>query len=294
MENFKAYLIENGRAQRTVSGYLADLTHFGAWFQQTNQEQLSPTLLTPTDIREYRGWLQAQRRARPASVNRRLAAIRAYVKWAQDSGQITSDPARGIRLVAAQKLAPQWLDRKGQRDLHAAAERALVAAKTEPAKFLALRDWTVVELMLNTGLRIAELCALTTQDVTLSAKKGTLVVRQGKGEKRREIPLNQTAREALATWLTRRPGAGLLFAGQRNEEITPSGIHRRLAELGRIAGVEVHAHTLRHTFAKNLIDAGVTLEKVAALLGHSSLNTTRMYVTPGAHDLAESVEKLSG
>jgi site-specific recombinase XerD len=74
--------------------------------------------------------------------------------------------------------------------------------------------------------------------------------------------------------------------------MTPSGIHRRLAELGKRAGVELHAHLLRHTFAKRLVDSGVGLEKVGALLGHSDLNTTRVYVTPGERDLEKAVEAL--
>ena len=65
-----------------------------------------------------------------------------------------------------------------------------------------------------------------------------------------------------------------------------------LADYGRRAGVEVTPHTLRHSFAKNLIDAGVSMEKVAALLGHSNLNTTRIYITPGAEDLQEAVHAI--
>jgi integrase/recombinase XerC len=74
--------------------------------------------------------------------------------------------------------------------------------------------------------------------------------------------------------------------------LTSSGLQRRLAEIGRLAGLEVTPHTLRHTFAKNLVDAGVSLEKVAALLGHSSLNTTRIYTVPGHNDLEKAVEVL--
>ena len=115
------------------------------------------------------------------------------------------------------------------------------------------------------------------------------------GEKRREVPVNAEAREAISKWLELRGrDPGLLFSSQRGDGITGSGIHRRLAELGRIANAEVHAHTLRHTFAKNLIDAGVGLERVAALLGHSNLNTTRIYTTPGERDLEAAVERLAG
>lgn len=73
-----------------------------------------------------------------------------------------------------------------------------------------------------------------------------------------------------------------------------SGVHRRLAEIGRIAGVEFHAHTLRHSFAKNLINADISLEKIASLLGHSSLDETFVYTTPGERELEDAVRKLTG
>jgi len=112
---------------------------------------------------------------------------------------------------------------------------------------------------------------------------------RGKGNKTRRVPLNGEARKALKTWLEEsRDEQGSVFA------LTPSGAYRRLVELGRRAGVEVHPHTLRHTLAKNLVDAGVGLHEVAALLGHSSLNTTRVYVTPGERDLERAVRVLEG
>lgn len=291
---FQTWLAEQDRSEKTVNGYLADIARFAAWFEQVNGNELTPLSLTPTDIRLYRAWLQ-DRRAKPTTINRQLAAIRAYSKWAQDSEQIANDPARGVRPIPAQKLAPKWLDRGQQNKLISTAEQALNAAQTESAKMLAQRDITIIQVLLNTGLRVGELCDLTFADVVMSPKKGKIIVCQGKGERRREIPLNLDARKALNTWVKMRGDEGtLLFSGKRGEGISVSGVHRRLAELGRIAKVEVHAHTLRHTFAKNLIDAGVSLEKVASLLGHSSLNTTRIYTTPGERDLEAAVEYLNG
>lgn len=291
---FQTWLSEQDRSEKTTTGYLADLVRFSAWFEQANDNELTPLSLTPTDIRLYRSWLQ-ERQAKPATINRQLAAIRAYSKWGQDSGQISNDPARGIRPIQMQKLAPKWLDRGQQNSLISTAEKALNAAQTEAAKMLAQRDLTIIQVLLNTGLRIGELCDLSLVDVVMSPKKGKIIVRRGKGERRREIPLNIEARKSLNDWRTiRRDEGTLLFAGKRGEGISVSGVHRRLAELGRIAKVEVHAHTLRHTFSKNLIDSGVSLEKVASLLGHSSLNTTRIYITPGERDLEAAVEQLAG
>jgi integrase/recombinase XerC len=291
---FHAWLTSQDRSEKTISAYLADLARFAAWFEQSNGDALTPVLLTPTDIRLYRNSLQ-ERQAKPATINRQLAAIRAYAKWAMESDQISSDPMRGVKLLQGQKLAPKWLDRGQQNRLISAAEQALNAAQTETAKMLAQRDLSIITILIHTGLRIGELTSLTKEDVVLSPRKGKVIVRQGKGERRREVPLNAEARKAIADWMPYRGDEGaLLFSGKRGEGISITGVHRRLAELGRIAKVEVHAHTLRHSFSKNLIDAGVSLEKVASLLGHSSLNTTRIYTTPGERDLEAAVERLAG
>ena len=291
---FHTWLLSQDRSSKTVNGYLADLTRFAAWFEQTNGEPLTPVRLTPTDIRLYRSALQ-DRQAKPATINRQLSAIRAYGKWAIESEQISSDPMRGVKLIQGQKLAPKWLDRSQQDKLISAAEKTLNAAQTDFARQVAQRDLSIVQLLMNTGLRIGELCALAREDVVLSPKKGKIIVRKGKGERRREIPLNASAREALNNWLAVRGADGtLLFSGKRGDGISISGVHLRLAELGRVAKLEVHAHTLRHCFAKNLIDAGVSIEKVASLLGHSRLDTTRIYTTPGERDLEAAVERLAG
>ncbi len=290
---FHAWLTSQDRSEKTIMAYLADLERFATWFEQANDRQLTPPSLTPTDIRLYRTSLQ-ERHSKPATINRMLAAIRAYAKWALETEQIGSDPMRGIKLLQGQKLAPKWLDRGQQNKLISAAEQALNAAQTETAKMLAQRDLSIIQILIHTGLRIGELTSLTREDMVISPRKGKVIVRQGKGERRREVPLNAEARKTISDWLAYRGDEGtLLFSGKRGEGISISGVHRRLAELGRIAKVEVHAHTLRHTFSKNLIDAGVSLEKVASLLGHSSLNTTRIYTAPGERDLEDAVDRLA-
>ncbi len=291
---FEDWLTSQDRSDKTIRGYQADLKQLAAWFQQVNGCPLQPEKLTPADIREYKNWL-LDHHAKPATINRRMAAIRAYGNWAVDAGLIPTNPAVRIKLVSQVESAPQWLDKSQQYALVRTAEEAVTNARTEPARRQARRDKAILLTFLYSGLRVGELIALTLADVQLSARKGKLIVRQGKGEKRREVPLNATAREALAEWLAERPdGTQRVFTGSRGDGMTASGVHRRLAELGRIAKVEVHAHTLRHTFSKNLIDAGVSLEKVASLLGHSSLNTTRIYTTPGERDLEAAVERLAG
>ncbi len=288
--DFEAWLCERDRSAATVRSYLADLHDFAAWFCRTNGEALSVERLTPTDVREYRAFLQSVRRVRAATVRRRLMALRAYCRWGLEVGRVEHDATARLRFPGATALAPRWLTRQEQWRLVREAERARAAADTPSRQRLALRDWALVVFLLHTGLRIAEACALEVQDVEIGERTGWVQVRDGKGTRARQVPLNAEARRALRDWLEERgTDSGRLFGG-----LTPSGAYRRLATLGRRAGVKVHPHTLRHTFAKNLVDSGTGLERVAALLGHSNLNTTRAYITPSPHDLERAVQGLEG
>jgi site-specific recombinase XerD len=295
MTKFHAWLEDRYSNKKTIAAYIREIEKFGTWFKETNGKPLSPQSLTQIDIRDYRQHHLAVSKAKPATVNRMLAAIRIYTKWAMETGQIETDPARNIKSAPEEQLAPQWLNRKEQRDFLQAAEMMLNSAKSEPARWLAVRDLAIINLLLHTGLRVSELCDLDLDDLALSPKKGMLTVRQGKGEKSRTVPVNIDARNAVSEWLDLRGrDPGPLFTGRRGDSrLTASGVHRRVVELGKMKKLEIHAHTLRHTFAKNLLDAGVQLNTISKLLGHSKLETTKIYTMPGERDLEKAVDKVA-
>ena len=293
--NFRQYLHSQGRSPHTIRSYLSDLRQFARWFRQTNGEDPLPERVTAIDMREYRQYMLNVQRLKASTINRRLAALSVYLEWGKASGRILDNPASDVRGVRQQGIAPRWLDKRAQGRLERAAERAAAAARTLPARRLALRDLALLRLMLNTGLRAGEVCALRVDDVTLGERSGKVRVRAGKGNKAREVPLNRVARKALTAWLGVRPETPdetALFVGQGGEAFTTSALRRRIAILARRAGVDASPHVLRHTFGKRLVDSGVSLEKVAALLGHANLNTTRLYVAPGEQDLRQAVETL--
>ena len=133
------------------------------------------------------------------------------------------------------------------------------------------------------------------RDIRVTDRHGTLTVRNGKGSKHREIPLNKDARRVLLL-LGYREHAGKskpVFLGQRGR-LTPRGFQLLLAHYVKAAKLqEVTPHSLRHSFCKNLANAGVSLEKIAALAGHESLETTRRYCEPSLGELEEAVELVS-
>ncbi len=298
---FRNYLLNRDRSDATVKGYLADLKDFESWFEQTNGEELAPQAVTPTDVREYRQHLIVVQQHKANTVNRRLAALSAFMTWAKGTGQVDTNPTEFVRSVSQVPGGPHYLDRKEQFALQRAIEKDLQIARLRyPKRWVSRqRDSSMVIFLLHTGLRLNEALDLRLSDIEISDKKGKVIVRLGKGGKQRMVPLNGDARKAVQDWLAVRPKDGsdyIWIAVENDQEGSLSGrsVQRVIHRIGQDAGLQrLTPHVLRHTFGKNLVDSGVGLEKVAALLGHSSLNTTRIYIVPNQQDLEKAVEKIA-
>jgi len=299
VKEFEEYLLENDKAVLTVKGYLSDLRCFVRWFEQTNGEAFTLQAVTPTDVREYRQFLLVVETHKANTVNRRLASLATLMKWAKESGQIEHDPTGNVHAVPQTNPGPRYLDKKEQYALQRAIEKDMQLARMRyPKRWVSRqRDSAMVVFLLHTGLRLSEALTLQLGDVQLAERKGQVLVRQGKGGRVRTVPLNVQARKALQEWLAVRLGNGshvwVQVEGEPSDGLSNRSVQRVLVRIGQDAGLEhLTPHVLRHTFAKNLVDSGVGLEKVAALLGHSNLNTTRIYVTPNQKDLEQAVERL--
>jgi integrase/recombinase XerC len=291
---FEKYLENLDRSSKTIEGYLQDLRLFEKWFEQTNGEDFSPKGFTSIDGREYRSYLLTVEKAAAATINRKIAALRAFGDWTVSCNVFDTNPVLSLRGIKEQNGGIKWLDKKEQSTLLRQLDKNLNAAKTIPARRTAIRNRCIVVLLVNSGLRIGELCSLTVDDIDLSERKGSVVVREGKGRKMRTVPLNLNARSALTEWLSIRgtTSHSEVFSGQRGNALTPNAIQRFLDEFSRICNIEVTPHSLRHTFCKNLMNAGVTIEKVAAIAGHESIQSTRRYIEPSSNDLERAVAVL--
>jgi integrase/recombinase XerC len=186
-----------------------------------------------------------------------------------------------VKRVPEEKSAPKWLSR-----------RELGALIRAVQKYGSKKEHALVVLLLHTGLRVSETVSLREQDVIIRERSGHVAVRQGKGGKYREVPLNATARRVLGEYLVSLSGEWL-FSGKNGGHLTTRAAQKTLEKYGRLVGIEVTPHRLRHTFCKMLVDAGEALDRVAVLAGHENLNTTSLYTRPGVQDLERAVEKLS-
>jgi site-specific recombinase XerD len=284
VDRFLRDLQRQETSPNTRRSYQLDLLHFASWFARTLGEGFSPEAVTPTDVREYRGYLLNVEKRQPATVNRRLAALRRFFQWAKATGLVKELPTDDVKGVASSPRAPHWLEKRDVDRLIRTVERH---GNT--------RDLAIVLTLRHTGIRVSELSSVMLGDVETAERKGSLTVRSGKGSKFRVLPLNVDARQAITAYLKVRPtvSADHLFIGQRGQGISSRAVELLVSKYARLAGLDdVTPHTLRHSFGKHALDAGADLVSVAALLGHERLETTAIYTTPSQRDLAKVVEKL--
>lgn len=277
LHGFEAYLIETDRG-RSARVYVGDTDRFCGWLEKRGGYFSEACSL---DLVQYRDYLQAEGKA-PASINRALISLRLFYGWLNKQGKVPDNPVSEVKpIVIAVPQAPKWLERNQQ----AALVRAVRGSHR--------RDDVLIGIMLHAGLRVGEVCALKREDIVISERSGKIIVRKGKGNKYREVPLNKTIRKMLSRWLEENP-AGPLFPGRNGNEITSRAVFNVVKKYAYKARLQdVTPHTLRHTFCKNLIDMGVPIDQVAMMAGHSSLEVTKRYTAPSMADLQAAVEKTS-
>jgi len=290
MTAFFASLARDDLAPATLRGYRYDLRHFLAWHDTIQDSPFTIEGLAEYELIAYRQHMVAAGR-RPATVNRRLDALRRLCRWARTTGALGVDAAGNVR--------PMRTTRNRQPlGLTNIEINALLRAAGASSHGLAARNYAMVQLMLQAGLRVGEVAALKVDDITLNDRSGSVRIRQGKGLKAREVPLNATGRRALKQHLDHRQTPGqdaALFVSSRETAMpvrTIQAVITSLARRARLKRVTVSAHTLRHTFALGYLrDNPGKLVELASLLGHDSLDTTAIYTRPSRDDLAADLER---
>lgn len=284
LQNFFNYLTEKrGLSPHTLSGYRTDLLNFCAWFKETNGNDPGPSDVTSIDLREYQSYLQNVRKQKPGTVNRRFINLRNFLRWAQEQGYVTRFPSFP-KQVSAQKAHPKALERKQQNRLLREVERRGKA-----------RDLALVRLLMSCGLRVGEAVSLQVDDLEIGDRHGMVVIRSGKGNKYREVPVPPEARKALKEWLAKRDqkypkNNPWLFPNRNGGHVSTRHVEGIIKNYAMFAGLEIHPHVLRHTCATNLIRSGYDLGTVADILGHANVSTTAIYTKPSFHDKARALE----
>jgi site-specific recombinase XerD len=292
---FLEYLeIEKNRSPKTIENYNHYLTRFINF-----TEASSPGDITEETIRKYRLRLNRLTDERGKSLkkvtqNYHVIALRSFLKYLAK---------RDIKAVSAEKIE---LGKQEEREVvflePSELERFLRAP--QGASLSDLRDRAILETLFSTGLRVSELCSLDQDDIDL--KRGEFSVR-GKGSKLRMVFLSDAAKAAIASYLEKRPDAdeALFIRIPRNERfekyeelrLTPRSVQRiikKYAVAAGIVGKKVSPHSLRHSFATDLLRNGADIRSVQALLGHSSVTTTQIYTHVTDKQLKEVHRRFHG
>ena len=210
LTRFVAHLVAQDRSPHTVTAYRRDVAALFNWLTAQIGDPVPPIQVTSFDVQRYRDHLVAAGR-KPAGINRRLAALRAFFAWTSSMGQTGANPVTSVQTLKHIRLVPKTLSAQDVYRLQrtAAGQRQPAEARsshpTTPTVAMAWRGEALLNLLLYTGLRVGEAVALRLDDVHIGKRSGKVIVRSGKGRRYREVPLNREARRALAGYLAVRP-----------------------------------------------------------------------------------------
>ena len=274
LASFIAYMrAEKGFSTNTLSAYQSDLTQLQAFVNSMElPEGVERGPLSRDQVMRFLLSLREKEYA-PTTIARKIAAVKSFCHFLEQEGLLAQDPTSYIESPRVTKYLPRAAT-------VSEIERLLAQiAGTGPAS---LRDSAMLELLYATGMRVSELVSLCCGDVNLD---DDVVVCRGKGDKQRQIPFGQKAREAVVHYqIDGRPRLlgsrqnDALFLNHHGERLTRQGFWLIIKAYARQAGIEkITPHTLRHSFATHLISNGADLRSVQELLGHSSISTTQVY-----------------
>ena len=294
MRLIRAYLdmqaAERGASPNTISSYRRDLEQYAQWLTQRASSigQADSALL-----RDYLAHLEALG-LQPASAARKLSALRQLHRFLYTEQMRTDDPTAALASPKTSRALPKTMSIADVTRLLEEAARQADTAQTPAARLRALRLLCMLELLYATGLRVSELIALPAQ--AASGPQGFMIVK-GKGNKERLVPLNQSARSAVAHFRQADPShsnatATWLFPADSDAgHVTRQAFARDLKTLAGAAGIRaktISPHVLRHAFASHLLQNGADLRVVQELLGHADISTTQIYT----HILDERLKSM--
>ncbi|MBV6520722.1 MAG: Tyrosine recombinase XerC [Gemmatimonadaceae bacterium] len=286
---------ERDVSPHTRAAYARDLTRFNDFLASYHgTEAWAWSDIDRLALRSFLGYLTRARLGK-RSASRALSAVRSLFRFLHREGVVSANPARAVSSPKLDRHLPSYLGRRQVEQLFASAE-----SRAWEGRFVDVRNLAILELFYSTGMRLSELHGIDIRDLDLVSQQ---VKVRGKGRKERILPIGDhamlairnydAARDRLAHTLSGGTDRRALFLGVRGKRLGRRAIQtvvtRHLAKVDEDAGLSTHS--LRHSFATHLLDAGADLRAVQELLGHASISTTQIYTHTSVERLKQVYRK---
>ena len=289
IQRFLQYLqVERNASDLTIKSYREDLSALSVHLEESCGISPTPGEITTLDLRGYVAGLQEAGYAK-TTIARRLATLRSFFRFGQREGWTDANPAKPLRNPRRGRSLPHFLS---------ADEIGRLLSAPPSNEPQGKRDRAILETMYSAGLRVSELVGLREGDLDFD---GDVVRVLGKGKRERLAPIGSFAVRAIRNWLAVRKlaadqpngAAAPVFVNKFGRPITTRSVARMLEKYLKLTGLDMRTspHTLRHSFATHLLDAGADIRSVQELLGHKSLVTTQIYTHLSTAGLREAYEK---
>jgi len=282
--------LDENCSPETLRAYGSDLGEFDAFLEKEigGGREVEPKQVDRLAVRAFLGELH-RRQAKRSTVARKLAAIRSFFRYLKRQGKVAVNPGKSVATPRQERRLPKQLS---------VDEMAHLVEMPDDSVPLGARDRAILELLYATGVRVSELTAVDFDDLDL----GEAVMRvRGKGMKERMVPVGSKAVEAVRSYLRRRgeleprmgSGRDALFLNFRGTRLNVRSVRRIVNRYIHECAItrKVSPHTLRHSFATHLLDAGADLRSIQELLGHASLSTTQKYTHVSTERLLKTYGK---
>lgn len=280
LTQYTNHLAEQGKSANTIKSYSHDIGLFFEYFK------IEPGIINRDQIIEYKEYLLKEKNVDAKTINRRLSALKSYNEFLVKMGYQESIVIlfQDYRKIQKQLTSPTNTSNK---EIINFMEKI---KKNEP-----IRNYYIVRLILNTGLRVSEILSIELSDIDLKRKNLKIV---GKGSKQRNIPLNDKAIEIIKMAIEDRKNynyafnvlnSPYLFLSNKSEKLRSSTIEKIFNNYSN----KITPHSLRHVFATNFLENGGNLKALQQILGHGSLSTTQIYLHPSQDDIRKSMNNCA-
>lgn len=299
INDFAQWLHNEGKDSKTIIAYKSTVSNFINWYGETTGKN-NMNEVKPIEVKEYIGYMKHTLNRKQATINKTIASLKTFFGYLVELNQIQDNPMTRIKILKVQatdkvgeKEVSKWLTKEEQ-------TKFIDYVELEKNEFKLLRNLTIIDLMLFTGLRVSEVEELKINDIKVNGDI-TVTIRDGKMGKYSSVTLINKHSKNLRNWLKMRLTfkddryvlSDFLFVSERSGQLTSRGIQVMLNKYANLAKIRnITPHRFRHSFCKNLANGGVSIETIRRLARHENIQTTAIYIDPSHQEKLQALHKM--